>query len=454
MASLPPAVWLDTWQKGIGTRESGSWTLNPNQPQQRLSLEPATPSAEKTRVLFVDDEPIILELIKMAVASEAGDWSASYVQTGEEALTLLEQQSFEVVVSDLHLPGIHGLQVLNTVMRQQPHVVRILLSGITDNSEALQSVGVTHLFLAKPFRVKTLRGALTRCRSLRSRLHSREIRSLLAGRNRLPSIPQVYFHVLEALQDPDCSAEQLGKIVAKDPGLTAKLLQLVNSAFFGFAREVSNAEEAVLLLGIGTLRALALTTSVFSTLQPTAAGQGAAERVWTHSLKVAQLAQQIAETQDADAKTCEQAFTAGLLHDVGKLILTDTLGPAYLEIESRAQKLSRPVVDLEAEILKVTHAEVGGYLLDLWGLPTPLVEAVTLHHSPSDQGEPAFGPLTAVHVADALLSSAESGLVSDRASSCSLSHLQHLGLSQWLPQWQQLLEPTVAEDAVLLRSRH
>jgi HD-like signal output (HDOD) protein/CheY-like chemotaxis protein len=391
------------------------------------------------RILFVDDEPMILELLKLTLAPMSGEWDMGFAPSGDVALAWMAKRPYDIVVSDMRMPGMSGAQLLNEVMKRYPATVRIIFSGYAEQEQVLKCIGNTHQFLAKPFDVGALKAALNRCQNSKTRLPNAEIQALLARRDHLPSIPAVYFQIIDALQAPDCSAQRIGEIVATDPGLTAKILQLVNSAFFGFAREISNAEEAVMLLGVGTIRALALTVHLFSAFEPMKSSDWSVEQISNHSLRVGRLARKIAEFENAEEGLREEAFTAGLLHDAGKLILADNLAARYLELHTRARAQDRPLSVVEREALGVTHAEVGAYLLDLWGLPASLVEAVALHHEPGKTHEPAFSSLTAVHVANGL---AETGRASDPEAvsrKLDLQYLDQLRLRDRLETWREKL---------------
>jgi putative nucleotidyltransferase with HDIG domain len=396
-------------------------------------------ASSKTRVLFVDDEPLILELFQLTVQAMNGEWETSFVGSGEKALRLMESQSFDLIVSDMRMPGMSGAHLLNEVMKRYPATSRIILSGYADREEVFRCVGAAHQFLAKPCERPTIEATLNRIRGLRERLRSEEIQKLVGKQDSLPSIPAVYFKIVEALQEPDCSIERIGEVVASDPALTAKILQLVNSAFFGFAREVSSASEAAMLLGIGTIRSLAFTLHLFSAFKAAESEAWSLDRVWKHSLRVGQWAKKIAHLEATDENLAEQAFTAGVLHDVGKLILADNLAETYLELVARASKENRPLIELEDEALGATHAEVGAYLLALWGLPAPLVEAVASHHEPGRTSGLAFSPLTAVHVANVLEQASQgsdSNAVLDRLDSL---YLDRLGLGSRVQVWREKL---------------
>jgi HD-like signal output (HDOD) protein len=277
---------------------------------------------------------------------------------------------------------------------------------------------------------------LNRIRDLRERLGSEEIQKLVGKKDSLPSIPAVYFKIVEALQEPDCSIERIGEVVATDPALTAKILQLVNSAFFGFAREVSSAGEAAMLLGLGTIRSLAFTMHLFSAFKAVESEIWSVDRVWKHSLRVGQWGRKIAHLEGADENLAEQAFTAGVLHDVGKLILADNLAGNYLELVARATRENRPLIEVEQEVLGATHADVGAYLLALWGLPAALVEAVALHHEPGRTSELVFSPLTAVHVANVLEQEGQGPDHKAAASRLDSLYLDLLGIGSRVQVWR------------------
>jgi HD-like signal output (HDOD) protein/CheY-like chemotaxis protein len=393
---------------------------------------------KKMRILFVDDEPMILEVIKFTLESMADRWEMVFVESGVEALGLMAQRPFDVVVTDMRMPDMSGAQLLIEVMKRYPATVRIILSAYSEEDLLIKCVGATHQYLAKPLELAALSKAIGRVANFRSWLPSQQIRQTLLRKDFLPSIPAVYLQIIEALQTPNCEIQHIGELVATDPGLTAKLLQLANSAFIGFAREVSSAEEAVMLLGIGTVRSLALAAPVFSSFDSLEVQGFSLEEVWTHSLRVGHLARMIARMEGATEEVLEQTFTAGVLHDVGKALLADNPALDYGRIVTQARKTGRSLIEAEREAYQVTHAQVGACLLDLWGLPAPLVEGVALHHTPAESCELAFNPLTAVYVANNLEhnSSTPDEQLLNRLD---VNYLEQLHLDQRVEEWEREL---------------
>ncbi|MCX6928853.1 MAG: HDOD domain-containing protein, partial [Verrucomicrobia bacterium] len=157
--------------------------------------------------------------------------------------------------------------------------------------------------------------------------------------------------MLDAIQSPNASVQRIAESASKDPAMCAKLLQLSNSAFFGFSREVYSVTEAVQILGAGTLQALALAVPLFSSFDRRKCPSFPIEQVWDHSAQTGALARQIASSHLGDAQLAEQAFAAGVLHDIGKLILADGMPDQYAAILATARAKSRPLFQVEREVL-------------------------------------------------------------------------------------------------------
>jgi HD-like signal output (HDOD) protein len=397
----------------------------------------------KTRILFVDDEPLMLQLIRSLFESVNAEWDVAFAGGGPEALASMAAQPFDVVVSDMRMAGMSGAELFSHVQKRHPHTVRIIQSGFADHSQIMQAVGVAHQFLTKPFALQNLLNTLERVQDLNRWLMNDDLRSLVARMNCLPSMPTVYFRILDALRSVDSSVDEIAEIISTDPALTAKVLQLVNSAFFGFSRNVQSAGEAVLLLGVNTIRSVALSAHVFMAFEPARHKGIPLEDIWKHSLQTGVLAQKVARHESRDPTLLEQCFTAGTLHDIGKLILAVNVPEQYREVVGRVRSDHVPFIHAERDCFGSSHADVGAYLLGVWGLPVPLVEAVALHHQPAGASQRSFSPLTAVHVANALAETGSSpedeANSEDEAALLDSAYLEELGLPASVAGWQAAL---------------
>jgi putative nucleotidyltransferase with HDIG domain len=388
----------------------------------------------KKRVLFVDDEPYVLNGLRRMLHGMRQEWDMEFVSSGQEALARLSSSPFDVLVTDIRMPGMDGTELLIEVMRLYPEIVRIVLSGQSDEETMLKTVGPAHQFLSKPCDAEILKSTVVRATALRGLLSSERLKTLVSGLASLPSLPALYEQILRALQSSKISVTEVGELIAQDVGMTAKILQLVNSSFFGLPRHVSSPVEAAVLLGSGTLHALVLSVGIFSQYARGGQDNSSLDSLRNHSLAVSRYARRIAEAEKQDNAFCDDCFLAGLLHDVGKLVLFGTFPEAYPEIAHWACLQDQPLVALEQEAFGGTHAEVGAYLLALWGFADSIVEATAYHHFPSNYGAQAFGLLTAVHVSDAFASVEEY----HGAEGIDLEYLSSIGFLHRLDAWRDL----------------
>jgi HD-like signal output (HDOD) protein len=342
----------------------------------------------------------------------------------------------EVIVSDMRMPGMDGAQLLSEVMKRFPHTVRLVLSGQADREAVLRLIGPAHQYLSKPCDADELRTAIARALALRDLLSSDQLKQIASRVKTLPSLPALHKLLTKELTNEDPSLERVAEIISKDVGMTTKILQLVNSAFFGLPQPAAKPLDAVFYIGLVAIRALVLSLHVFSEFDESTIKGFSVGALARHGWITGLTAKKIAEMEQSGEPMDNQCFLAGLLHDVGKLILAAGLPSQYERVLKTAQKTSRPLWDIEREEFGATHAEVGAYLLGLWGLPNPVVEAVALHHRPSACLAGGLSPAIAVHVADILIketngSAAEPGCEIDQVA------LTALGLEDRLPLWKQ-----------------
>ena len=352
------------------------------------------------RIMLVDDDPNVLNGYRRMLYSMRGEWEMHFAASGAEALEVLEGAQFDVIVSDMRMPGMDGAQLLGEVKQRHPDTIRFVLSGYSDREMVIKSLGSTHQYLAKPCDSATLKNALGRALSLRRLLTDEHLKRLVSRLDNIPCLPNIYNEILSELKSPDSSIAIIGEIIATDAGMTAKILQIVNSAFFGLPRKISNPSQAVSLLGLDTIRALVLSTHVFSVFEGNLISERWYESLWHHSIAVSSTAKKIAILEGAGTDMVDEAVIAGLLHDAGKLVLAGNAPEEYGEAVKRAESDMIPLYDAEKLVFGAGHAEAGAYLLGLWGLPNAIVEAVAYHHKPSSSEHQEFSPLTAVHAAD------------------------------------------------------
>jgi HD-like signal output (HDOD) protein len=353
--------------------------------------------------LFVDDEPKVLEGLKRMLYSLRSEWQMEFVSSAPAALERMAQTEFDVLVTDIRMPEMSGIELLTEVVERYPQVIRLVLSGTVELDLTLRSAALAHQYLVKPCDAATLRGKVDHALNLRVMLGDPALKRLISRLPSLPSAPAIYLKLLEALRSPDVSVKEIGTIIEQDIGMTAKILQLVNSAFFGITRRIVTPADAVAYLGVDAVRAFTLSASIFAQFHPKDLPGFRLEELQDHSLKVGALAGEIGTTLNWSKSAMNDTFVGGLLHDTGKLVLAHNCPDQFRDALTRAQNNHEPLREAERSVFGTSHAEVGGYLLWLWGVPDEVTEVAAMHHSPAGLSGHVPGPVLAVHVADALL---------------------------------------------------
>jgi HD-like signal output (HDOD) protein len=272
---------------------------------------------------------------------------------------------------------------------------------------------------------------------LRGLLANETLKGIVSRAGDLPALPATYSALMKELQSEDASIGTIGKIIESDMGMTAKILQMVNSAFFGLGREVTGATQAVSLLGLETVKALVLVVGVFSQAdEKKFPGNVSLDALCGHCLEVGSYARAICRHEKVDKNLAENAYTAGLLHDVGTLLLMTNFTDDYSHVLDSAIVNHTPLVQAELENFRCTHAEMGAYLLGIWGLSDPLVEAAAFHHTPGQCPADSFSPLTAVHVANVFEREAHGAGGAWGVPELDMEYLGKLGLSEKVEEWR------------------
>jgi putative nucleotidyltransferase with HDIG domain len=352
------------------------------------------------RVLLVDDEPNIVQGLSRMMRCVRDEYETRYALSGAEALRIMAEWPADVIVSDMRMPGMNGVELLNRIAAEYPEAVRLILSGHTDREVIMQSAVVAHQFLSKPCDAQTLVHTLRRAASVRSLLREPAIRNAVGRTMQLPCLSSTYDNLMVVLGTAGCSANDVAGVVSKDVVLTAKVMQLVNSGFFGAARRVDSIVDAITCLGIDVIRALVATIEAFDGFKATF-DDAQIRGVFHHSLRVAELAKNIAAFEGLSIADQEDALLAGMLHDIGKLILARAYPDRYAEALLTDGELW-PDQALERYTIGASQAEVGAYLLGLWGFQIHVVEAVAFHDRPDACRAPVFSLTTIIHAANIL----------------------------------------------------
>jgi HD-like signal output (HDOD) protein len=396
------------------------------------------------RILFVDTDRNAARSLQGLVDIEQRDWTIAVAHSSAEAVDLLERQAWDVVVTEWMAPGIDGASLLDAVQHHAPATVRLVLSAATQSQSRLRAVSLAHQFLSKPGDPVLLRNVILRTSKLQELLHGESVRGMISGLSSLPSVPRLYNDLQRKLEEPDTGLSEIAAIIERDPAMTAKLLQVVNSAYFGLPRQISSVREAASFVGIATVRDLILAFGVFRSFSDFERGLN----LWIEALQAhSMLTARIASRMFLDRRLAEDAFMAAVLHDTGKLILATQMPKHLRQILAAMRTRNAPMHVVERDLLGVTHAEIGAYLMGIWGLPFHVVEAVAFHHAPPRDGEHLFDITAAVYIANILANEQTRSSADADADAGDLdAYAASVGVADRLPAWR-----TYVNEELLVR---
>lgn len=387
---------------------------------------------QKKRIIFVDDETRVLDGLRRMLRPMRQEWDMSFANSAHEALDLMKLQPFDVIVTDIKMPGMDGVRLLNQVMYLHPRTIRFILSGHSDHETIYRTIGPTHQFLSKPCAADTIKERLTRAFALREMLADEKLKTLASKTRALPSLPKLYMRVTRELESHDPSVQKVGRLVEKDIGMSAKVLHLVNSAFFGVPEHIRSANQAVAMLGLQCMKSLVLVENVFSQFSDCTLSSDYMEALRKHSVRVGSITHYLCGEMHLSGHIVDEALLASFLHDAGKLVLATELGGEYARILDSCADRPELLAETEKKLIGATHGEVGAYLLGLWGMSDPVVEAVAFHHNPRNCTFGAISPLVVIHIANALdyqLNTENTDGLLD------LDYIRKLGLEDRIPVW-------------------
>jgi HD-like signal output (HDOD) protein/CheY-like chemotaxis protein len=351
------------------------------------------------RILFVDDESNVLDGIRRMLHAQRNRWDMHFAVGGEAALQACETAFFDVVIADMRMPGMDGATLLGHIRDRFPGAARIVLSGYAEGALAGRAVPVAHRFLTKPCDAAELQNTIERVCALQELFCAPELRRIIGSVGELPSLSRTYTSLTHAVGDPDASINQVADIIEQDVAMSAKVLQLVNSAFYGLAQNATSLRSAASHLGMETIKHLALATETFRVLAPDSPiSESVCETIQQHARRTAAIVGQL----PLDKKTRECTVVAALLQDVGRLILASKMPNEFCSILALTQERKCEPFEAEEEILGTSHAEIGAYLLGLWHIPEHAVEAIAHHHHPTRIPHSGLDSSIAVYIADLL----------------------------------------------------
>ena len=406
-----------------------------NQPSAVVSPGPKLEPKRKIRIMFVDDDPMVVRGIARNMSMMGPKMDIVVLTSAAEALKTLAKELVDVLITDLCMPGIDGAALLDEVRSRYPTVLRFVLSGEAKPEIMLQASRLSHQYLSKPCETAVLHNTIVETLARMGTIKNPEVAKVISHLEGIPSRQASLAEFLRLLNDNSVPLDKIASSLKNDPGLSARLLKVANSPYFGHSGSIESLDEAIGLLGMDMIVSMAATHKLFAVAPPPAASNLKLDALWEHCVYVASLVRHIGYKLKVSQSVLREAGTAALLHDIGKLVLAYAIPSEYAEACTRAQAERMPGWQAEYSIFGNHHAETGGCLLKLWGLPAAVVETVSLHHTPHHSTENRVGPVTLVHIADAV---AHAGTTDGAITFLDVAHLKERNLPEEMEYWLSL----------------
>ncbi|MBK1877830.1 HDOD domain-containing protein [Pelagicoccus mobilis] len=356
-----------------------------------------------TRILIIDEDPKALAAYQEALAPKSSTWTLDCIQSADQGLAAAREHKPDVVIAALSANDGHGAEILTNFEDIAPDAQLFITATEADKPKLESTFGSSFQYLPSPCPANRLISEIQRCVAIDSWLGNDRIKEIVAKMGEFPSVPSIYLKVVNVLNSKESSAEDIANAIAGDLAISAKILQTVNSSYYGYDEKISDISQAVNILGTNCVKNLVLAIQVFNKMGTSPEHRAITDQLWHHSMSVAVAARRISAHENSSNKAAEEAYSAGLMHDIGKLVLLNSVPEQFEEARKLASDQSISLREAEDQIIGCNHAETGAYLLARWGMPANLTEAVALHHEPINSFGKSFSALAAVHIANAIV---------------------------------------------------
>jgi len=344
-------------------------------------------------ILFVDDEPAMLNSLKRTCRSMRKTWNCDFAEGPEIALEKFSAKNFDLIISDMRMPGMHGAALLQKVKEISPQTIRFILSGQSEGSALLRSLDATHQFLSKPCDFEQLKAKIESSFEFQPDLNDSKLKTLLTQIKSLPSLSSFHEDLNEKLKTGNDNLDEITKIISTDIGMSSKILQIANSSFFGVSQNITSPEKAVKNFGLDLIRKLVLDCQIFNEIKDNT-HENLLNKIWKHSLDTANLSYQLAKECKTNQDTQVTSRSGGLLHEIGNIIIAIYFPEKYQQNHFLETKSNLSMWD---------YSIIGSYLAGIWGFPSSIIEIIAFHNTPSKIYTGKVTPLAFVHIANAVL---------------------------------------------------
>ena len=349
------------------------------------------------QIYIIDDQPDQLELMDLLLRELNKEWRVHPFSSPHQLMEAVQQAPPHLVLADDMMPEMRGSELLDRVRQVSPQTVRVLISGYIVKAGRLSAA---HQYVAKPLRGEEILQRLECALEAQEALEDSNLGCIVSRLQSFPVVPTAAAKLLKILDDNQADLSSVAELLNQDAGIFTKLMQMANSPMFGTG-EVKDSQEALLKLGTASVRGMVLSLHIFQSYEKITFPPWPVRRIWSHCLNTANLAQNAARLGGLPPMDCTHAHFAGLVHELGRLILIDNRPDDYLRVCQNAAGEEIALTEAERNYFGTTHMDLAAFMLRLWGVPSIVSEAVQFQESPwQSSRRDVFTPVTALYIAD------------------------------------------------------
>lgn len=389
----------------------------------------------KRCIYVVDDEAEVTDTAVLIMRGMDSQWEVTGFKDPLEALAAVRAKAPDLILADQLMPQMQGSQLLEQVRAVSPKTIRIIMSAHAGLNK-LTLITSAHQYIAKPFDTIELRRVIGRSFAAQGRLEDSDLQAVATSLRSIPSLPGTYDALLRELRNDRNATTNIARLVAQDPGLTAKVLQLANSPLFGQHYLIDSPIEAVMCLGTDMIAAVVLAQSLFHHYESVSAAAMDWRKVWSHCWHTAYLTQHVCREMKFTRIAGEEAFLAGLLHETGRFVLADNYPERFRAACQGAEKMASPLVPRLREVFRASPYQVAAYILELWGMPANAIGAIAAQDAPAADQANGFTLASVLYVADGI-ASRQAPPDAFALEEWDSAYLKAVGCLESIPEWEK-----------------
>ena len=372
-------------------------------------------------------------------------WDSKIVFSGEEAISEVNESTYNIVICRMQLSDMSGADLLKKINSEHSETLRyMIIDKEVDRNTLHESWSVVHQFISSPFKPESVVSMVNDSMKLHNFLSNKELCDKIAAVSTLPSLPEIHNKLVDELKNENISIQKIANLVGQDIGITAKVLATANSAFFGLRSRVNSITQAINTLGIETVEGIVFAAGVFGQFDKTNLPGFSIGSIYNRGIAVGTKARMIAHAFGMNNMLTNDSLLSGTLHAVGQLVLLNSFQDEFCKALEMANKESIPFHEAQMQVMGVSDAAIGAYLLSLWGLRDTVVEAVAWHYNPSEAAAPIISPLTAVHLAYATDMDVCNNIKKNDKSAIDIRYLETLGIANQMDSIRSLCTSAMA----------